>query len=61
MLGLVLDEPTDNDHALVLDGISFHIDAAVDGLLERYYPLRVDHDPRFYQPLRVLPTRASCC
>jgi hypothetical protein len=37
------------------------VDRELAGNLERYFPIRVDYDERYWFGIRVLPTRKACC
>lgn len=61
MLGLALDEPQATDRRVKQRGLTFVIEASLAEQLGRFEPLRVDYDERFFNPLRVIPTRATRC
>jgi hypothetical protein len=61
VLGLVQDEPTDRDRTHETDGLRFLMDRELAVHLERYFPIKVDYDERYWYGLRVRPTRAACC
>jgi hypothetical protein len=58
---LVQDEPNERDRVHEEDGLQFLIDEDLAGHLERYFPISVDYDDRYWYGLRVRPTRATCC
>jgi len=58
---LVQDEPTEQDQVHESDGMQFLMDRELVGHLERYFPINVDYDERYWYGLRVRPTRASSC
>lgn len=61
MLGLVQDEPAEEDRVEQVEGMTFLMDAKLASGLERYFPIRVDYDERYWAPIRVSTSRASAC
>ena len=61
MLGLVQDEPAARDRVEEVEGLRFIVDETLAGHLERFLPLTVDFDDRFWHGLRVRPNRQTCC
>ena len=61
MLGLALDEPRETDRVHEVDGLRFVIDDQLARSMERYLPIQVDHDERYWAPIRVRVTRATLC
>ena len=61
MLGLVQDEPTELDQVKEVEGLCFVLDRTLAGHLERFLPLTVDYDERYWFGLRIRPTRRTCC
>jgi hypothetical protein len=62
VLGLVQDEPAENDRIHEIEGLRFVIDGTLAGHLERFFPVNVDYDERHWVGIRVKPNRqTSCC
>jgi len=64
VLGLVQDEPAELDRQQEVEGLKFVVDGTVANHLERFFPLTVDFDDRFWGGIRVRPFRpssSSCC
>lgn len=61
MLGLVQDEPNDQDRVEEVDGLRFVLDGTLAGHLESFLPLTVDYNERSWYGIRVRPFRQTCC
>ncbi len=58
---MVQDEPNERDKVHEADGLQFLMDQDLVGHLERYFPISVDYDDRYWYGLRVRPSRSTCC
>jgi hypothetical protein len=61
VLGLVQDEPNDKDRVEEVNGLRFLLDGTLAGHLERFFPLTVDFDDRYWTGIRVRPFRGGGC
>jgi hypothetical protein len=61
VLGLALDEPLESDRRYEVQGLRFVIDDQLARSMERYLPIQVDHDARYWAPFRLRVTRATNC
>jgi len=62
-VGLVLDEPKEQDKVEEVGGLKFLCDGEMLNGLGQYLPFQVDYDERFWFGVRVRVSRkaAGCC